>query len=199
VRVEGRYDSEMPEFPPASDSALAPMLLISMPQLTDPNFLRTVVLLCDHGQDGAFGLVLNRRMDEPAHEVVRPDPPLDIRADVHLYTGGPVEPFRAWVLTAHPDLDPEALRVSDGVYLAASADLIRQALQSPPQPGLRIVVGYAGWAPGQLEIELEESSWLLAPVQADLVFDTPPDEVWATAIRRLGADPGMLHSSPGVH
>ncbi|MDP1572553.1 MAG: YqgE/AlgH family protein [Vicinamibacterales bacterium] len=182
-----------------TDAALAPVLLISMPQLTDPNFLRTVVLLCDHGEDGAFGLVVNRRMEEPAHEVIRPDPPLEIREDVHLYTGGPVEPFRAWVLTASAEVDPEAMRVTDGVYLAASPDLIRQALQSPPEPGLRIVVGYAGWAPGQLEVELAESSWLIAPVQADLVFETPIDEMWATALRRLGADPAMLHSSSGVH
>ncbi len=189
----------MPEIDSGSESALAPILLISMPQLTDPSFLRTVVLLCDHGEDGAFGLVVNRRMDEPAHEVIRPEPPIDIRDDVHLFTGGPVEPFRAWVLTTHPELDSESLRVSDGVYLAASPDLIRRALQSPPEPGLRVVVGYAGWAPGQLEIELAESSWLIAPVQADLVFDTPIDDMWATAIRRLGADPAMLHSSTGVH
>lgn len=188
----------MSEADPA-DAALAPVLLISMPQLTDPNFLRTVVLLCDHGDDGAFGLVVNRRMEEPAHEVIRPEPPLEIREDVHLYTGGPVEPFWAWVLTASGEMDPEAMRVSDGVYLAASPDLIRLALQSPPAPGLRIVVGYAGWAPGQLEVELAESSWLIAPVQADLVFETPIDEMWATAIRRLGADPAMLHSSSGVH
>jgi putative transcriptional regulator len=189
----------MPEIDPASEPALAPVLLISMPQLTDPNFLRTVVLLCDHGEEGAFGLVVNRRMDEPAHEVIRPEPPMDIRDDVHLYTGGPVEPFRAWVLTSHPEMDPDAMRVSDGVYLAASPRLIRQALQSPPEPGLRVVVGYAGWAPGQLEVELAESSWLIAPVQADLLFDTPAGEMWAAAIRRLGADPAMLHSSPGVH
>jgi putative transcriptional regulator len=184
---------------PGSATALAPVLLISMPQLVDPNFLRTVVLLCDHGTDGAFGLVINRRMDEPAHEVIRPEPAIEIREDVHLFTGGPVEPFRAWVLTTHGELDPDAILVSDGVYLAASPDLIRHALQAPPEPGLRVVVGYAGWAPGQLETELAESSWLVAPVQADLVFDTPVDQMWTAAIRRLGADPAMLHSSTGVH
>jgi putative transcriptional regulator len=182
-----------------SASALAPVLLISMPQLTDPNFLRTVVLLCDHGEDGAFGLIVNRRMEEPAHEVIRPDPPLDIREDIHLYTGGPVEPFRAWVLTTEGGLDPDATQVADGVYLAASPDLIRQALQRAPAPHLRVLVGYAGWAPGQLEVELAESSWLIAPVEADLVFETPAEEMWAAAIRRLGADPAMLHTSTGVH
>lgn len=189
----------MPDLDSGSAPALAPVLLISMPQLTDPNFLRTVVLLCDHGEDGAFGLIVNRRMEEPAHEVIRPDPPLDIREDVHLYTGGPVEPFRAWVLTSDAAADPDALRVADGVYLAASPDLIRHALQAPPAPHLRVVVGYAGWAPGQLETELAESSWLVAPVEADLVFETDVDDMWTTAIRRLGADPAMLHSSSGVH
>jgi putative transcriptional regulator len=189
----------MTEFDPPLDSTLAPALLISMPQLTDPNFLRTVVLLCDYGADGAFGLVVNRRMEEPAHEVIRPEPPIEIHDEVHLYTGGPVEPFRAWVLTKCRDLDPDAMHVADGVYLAASADLIRRTLQTPPDSAIRLVVGYAGWAPGQLETELAESAWLIAPVQPDLVFDMPLDEVWATAIRRLGAEPAMLHSSPGVH
>src|SRR5690606_36031724 len=101
------------------DLGIAPVLLVSMPQMLDPNFARTVVLLAEYGTHGAFGLVVNRRMEEPAHEVVKPSPPIAIRQDVFLYVGGPVEPNRAWVLTGHRELDGDALEVSEGVYLSA--------------------------------------------------------------------------------
>lgn len=184
----------MPEEP-----NLAPVLLVSMPQMLDPNFARTVVLLAEYGRHGAFGLVVNRRMNEPAHEVIRPDPPMDIRKDVHLFVGGPVEPNRAWVLTAHRELDTDALEIQSGVYLSASPTLIRHALQSSPDPQLRLVIGYAGWGPGQLDDELAASSWLMAPVHPDLVFEIPIEEMWETAIRRLGAEPSALQGSSGVH
>lgn len=180
-------------------SSLSPVLLVSMPQMLDPNFTRTVVLLAEYGRHGAFGLVVNRQMPEPANAVIRAEPPLDIRDDVHLYVGGPVEPSRAWVLTAHRELDPEALEVVDGVYLSASADLIRHALQSPPDGNVRVVIGYAGWAAGQLDEELAASAWLMAPADPDLVFDTPLEAMWEAAIRRLGADPSTLQTSSGVH
>src|SRR5688572_7961503 len=181
------------------DPSIAPVLLVSMPQMLDPNFAQSVVLLAEYGTHGAFGLVVNRQMIEPAHEVIRPDPPMNIQKDVHLYVGGPVEPNRAWVLTAHRDLDSEALEIIDGVYLSASPDSIRHALQTSPDPRLRLVIGYAGWGPGQLDDELAASAWLMAPVQSDLVFDVPLNQIWETAIRRLGAEPSALQTSSGVH
>jgi putative transcriptional regulator len=183
----------------SEESAIAPVLLLSMPQMLDPNFSRTVVLLAEYGTHGAFGLVVNRVMAEPAHEVIRPEPPMDIRKDVFLYVGGPVEPNRAWVLTHHRELDADALEVTDGVYLSAAPGLIRQTLQSSPDPQVRLIVGYAGWAAGQLDEELAASAWLMAPVQADLLFETPVDVMWETAIRRLGAEPSTLQASSGVH
>jgi putative transcriptional regulator len=182
-----------------ANASLAPVLLVSMPQMADPNFSKTVVLLAEYGAHGAFGLVLNRQMPEPAQAIVTSDEPLTIHPQMHLFTGGPVEPTRAWILTARPELDPEALEVMSGIYLSASASLVRRTLQSAPDPGVRMVVGYAGWGAGQLDVELAESSWLLAPVEADLIFTTPVDDMWATAIRRLGAEPSMLQGSSGVH
>jgi len=170
-----------------------------MPQMLDPNFARTVVLLAEYGTHGAFGLVVNRQMSELAHEVVTPDPPMEIHKDVRLFVGGPVEPNRAWVLAADKDVDEEALEVCDGVHLSAAPDAIRRALQSAPNPRMRLIIGYAGWGPGQLDNELAASAWLMAPVEADLVFDVPVDNMWETAIRRLGAEPSALQSSPGVH
>ena len=184
---------------PSDDRSLSPILLVSMPQMLDPNFTRSVVLLAEYGRHGAFGIVVNRRMSEPANAVIRAEPPIDIRDDVHLFVGGPVEPSRAWVLTAHRELDPEALEVASGVYLSASPDLIRHALQSPPDATLRIIIGYAGWGAGQLDEELAASAWLMAPVDVGLVFQTPLESMWEAAIRRLGADPSALQGSSGVH
>ncbi|MEW6322501.1 MAG: YqgE/AlgH family protein [Acidobacteriota bacterium] len=183
----------------SDDHGVAPVLLVSMPQMVDPNFTRTVVLLAEYGREGAFGIVVNRLMEQPASDVITADPPLDVDPDLHLYVGGPVEPFRAWILTSHRELDAEAFEVKEGVYLSASPALIRHTLQSPPDPSIRLVVGYAGWGAGQLDDELAASAWLMAPVEPDLIFDTPLDAMWETAIRRLGAEPSGLQASSGVH
>lgn len=182
-----------------ADASLAPVLLVSMPQMLDPNFSKTVVLLAEYSANGAFGLVLNRRMDEPAKAVVTADEPLNIHPSMYLYTGGPVDPTRAWILTADVNLDPEALEVMNGVYLSASSTLVRKTLEATPDPHTRMVVGYAGWGAGQLDVELAEGSWLLAPVQSDLIFDIATEKMWEAAIRRLGAEPSMLQGSSGVH
>lgn len=182
-----------------ANESLAPVLLVSMPQMLDPNFAKTVVLLAEYTAQGAFGLVLNRRMDEPARSLVTADEPLHIHPGMYLYTGGPVEPTRAWILTEKNDLDDEALEVIPGVYLSASPTLVRRTLESEPDPATRMVVGYAGWGAGQLDVELAQGSWLMAPVQPDLIFKTSADTMWETAIRRMGAEPSMLHGSSGVH
>ena len=173
-------------------------LLLSMPQLQDPNFSRTVVLLCDFGPDGAFGLVLNRPTDVAASTMVRLDPPVEGGNDLPLWIGGPVEPERGWILLGEePPTDFK--RIRDGLYLSTSQDLLREVLETTPAPRARVIAGYAGWGPGQLDEELAHSSWLLSDVELDLVFDTPADAMWEAAIRRMGADPSMLTGSHGVH
>ena len=110
----------------SSTSSLAPVLLLSMPQLADPNFHRSVVLLCEHGAEGAFGLVLNRPTETPASEVIRLDPPVAAEGALRLWIGGPVEPQRGWILLDEKPAESDAVCVCDGVYLSASADLVRK-------------------------------------------------------------------------
>ena len=179
--------------------SLAPALLLSMPQLQDPNFARTVVLLCEYAPEGAFGLVLNRPTDVEASSAVKLEPPLSAGNGLRLWIGGPVEPQRGWIIV---DRDPEstdARRIVDGVYLSSSPLLLRRVLETDPQPRARVLAGYAGWGPGQLDDELAESSWLIASVEPDLIFDVEASHMWETAIRRLGADPTTLQTSRGVH
>ncbi|HEX2342918.1 MAG TPA: YqgE/AlgH family protein [Vicinamibacterales bacterium] len=179
--------------------SLAPTLLLSMPQLQDPNFVRAVILLCEHEPDGAFGLVLNRPTDVAAASVVRLDPPLSEDSGLVLWMGGPVEPQRGWILLGEEPSGTDARRIVDGVYLSASPVLLRRVLEERPAPRARVLAGYAGWGPKQLDGELEQSSWLLADVQPDLIFDVDALTMWETAIRRLGADPTALQMSKGVH
>lgn len=176
-----------------------PTLLLSMPQMQDPNFARTVVLLCDYLPDGAFGLVLNRPTELPASEMVRLEPPVVPGNQLPLFIGGPVQPERGWILVAEPPPEPDFRTVIDGLYLSTSPDLLRRVLESRTEPRARVVAGYAGWGPGQLDAELAQSAWLMADVQLDLVFDVDALAMWETAIRRLGADPSQLQVSPGVH
>jgi putative transcriptional regulator len=179
--------------------AFRPTLLLSMPQLQDPNFARTVVLLCDYVPEGAFGLVLNRPTDMPASSMVRLEPPLNAGNDLPLHVGGPVEPERGWILLTDEPAEVDYRTIRPGLYLSTSPELLRQVLESIPAPRARVLAGYAGWGPGQLDAELAQSAWLMGDVDVDLIFDVDPSRMWETAIRRLGADPSALQASHGVH
>ena len=91
------------------------------------------------------------------------------------------------------------MRVAEGVSLSTSPDLLQRLLAPNPPQDARLMVGYSGWGPGQLEAELNASAWLIGEVDCDLIFNTPADHMWETAIRRLGADPATLQMSRGVH
>src|SRR5262245_24308105 len=127
-------------------SSLAPSLLVAMPQLQDPNFSKSVVLLCEHREEGAMGLVINRCTDTLAAAIVQLDPPIQNEADSSLpvWIGGPVDPARGWLLLAE-DLG-DGIEVSPGLYLSASRDLLRRVLEtSSLADRCRFLVGYAGW------------------------------------------------------
>ena len=136
-----------------------------------------------------------RAMEVPLNS---PDPLTSIAALAKAFEG-------RMAVGAGTVLSPDKV---DGVHQAGGRfiitpntrpDVIRRALCSAPDPRLRLVIGYAGWGPGQLDNELAASAWLMAPVEADLVFEVPVDRMWETAIRRLGAEPSALQSSSGVH
>jgi putative transcriptional regulator len=168
-------------------ASLAPSLLLSMPQLLDENFCRTVVLLCKHNDEGAFGLVVNR-------------PLVTNKRDLEVWIGGPVEPERSWILVGGDEpSDLPVVRVADGLSLSTSPDMLQRLLEPDPPMNARLIVGYAGWGPGQLEAELNASAWLIGEVDRELIFNTPAERMWETAIRRLGADPATLQMSRGIH
>ena len=194
-----------------ASSSLAPALLLSMPQLLHPDFSRTVVLLCKHDQTGAFGLVVNRPLITSGTVVVEVRAEGDLverkstassERELQVWVGGPVEPQRSWILVGHDEDATEEQRggrIADGLYLSTSPDLLHRVLGSKPPRRTRLIVGYAGWGPGQLDAEIQQSAWLISDVDRELIFTTPADRMWEAAIRRLGADPATLQVSRGVH
>jgi putative transcriptional regulator len=183
------------------EESIAPTLLLAMPQMQDPNFSRSVVLLCEHGSEGAIGFVVNRPTELSAASAVQLDPPLKGDSGLRLWTGGPVEKHRGFLLLgADPGVESE--RIGDGFHLTASADVLRRLLEADPHEiggqRCRLLLGYAGWGPGQLDSELAQSAWIMVPADPDLVFSTPADEMWETAIRGLGIDPMALAPAPGI-
>jgi putative transcriptional regulator len=174
-----------------------------MPQLLDPNFNRTVVLLIKHSEEGAFGLVVNRPLVTSGRVVVNLDrrERFETERELEVWVGGPVEPQRSLILVgdaAEAEGAP-VMPIADRLYLSTSPELVRRLLEPSPPASSRLLVGYSGWGPGQLEAELNDSAWLISDVDRDLIFETPPDRMWEAAIRRLGADPATLQMSRGVH
>jgi putative transcriptional regulator len=173
-----------------------------MPQLRDPNFRRSVVLLVHHGEEGTFGVVLNRQTELTAKGLCstlevdwRGEPQKVIR------WGGPVQPQTGWLLFgADVDVTEEddVKCIGDGVRFAGSLDVLRRVAQDPPQD-LHVMLGYAGWGPGQLENELSEGAWLIAPVTLDAVFDVDASVMWDHVLRSLGIEPSTLIASRGIH
>ncbi|MFT5442051.1 MAG: putative transcriptional regulator [Myxococcota bacterium] len=188
----------------SDDQTLTSAFLVAMPQLEDPNFQRSVMLIVEHDENGTFGLVLNRTVDLLASTLCaslevkwRGDPKANIR------WGGPVEQDTGWLLFDAPsslDLDDPAItRVGDGgLYLARSLEVLRQVSSDPPG-GIRFYLGYAGWGPGQLESEMAQGAWLVAPMSHSAVFEAPIESIWDNAVRSLGINPASLVSTQGVH
>lgn len=183
-------------------SSLAPTFLVAMPQLLDPNFRRAVVLLVHHDEDGTFGIVLNRSTEITA-------PGLCATLDIAWHGaqaepigwGGPVQPQTGWVLfDDESDLGygDDVKCVADRVQFAGSLDVLRRIAVAPPQR-LRLLLGYAGWGPGQLEMELAEGAWLLAPVSREVVFDVDTAQMWDHVLRSMGIEPATLIATRGVH
>jgi putative transcriptional regulator len=171
---------------------LAPGFLVAATQLQDPNFRKAVVLLLQQGADGALGLVIN---DESPLLLVDlcDDHEIDYSGDPdkRVRKGGPVQPEQGLVLYGDEHEDPEGQQVTKGLHVSASRVTLAR-LCKLDHGRFHCFSGYAGWGPGQLEREIGEGSWILAPVSADTVFDRSPEEIWVDTLRRLGIDPTSL-------
>jgi len=170
-----------------SGDSLKGNLLVAAPALVDPNFRRTVVLVAEHGEAGAMGVVLNRPSETAVAEAV-PELVSLAGEEEPVFVGGPValESLLALAEVEDPD-DASELVVGTVAFV-----------QDPDVPALRgrVFVGYAGWSPGQIEAELVEESWIVVPAEPDDVFSDEPDELWSSVLRRQGGPLALLASIP---
>lgn len=173
-------------------------LLLSAPSLLDPNFMHTVVLMVQHDDDGAFGLVVNRPTDATLGDLLPEHPALrDATAVVH--GGGPVGLDSLQVLHRAPEALHGGVSVAPGVYLGADLADVAALLASGARAAdsVRFVLGYSGWGAGQLDLELQTGSWVPRPLDAALVFsEGTPEAIWRRALRGLGDSGAGLASQP---
>lgn len=178
---------------------LAPGLLLAMPQLGDPNFHRSVVLMIEHGDSGSMGLVVNKNAPLTLGELARGQS-MKIATERNpqaVFVGGPVEPHRGFIL--HDDATvAEKHTVLPGLYLSVTLDALGPLLENPG-PRVRFCLGYSGWGPQQLESEMKTGSWLFAEAAVDAILDGNPAQLWEETLRGMGVDPAMLMVGRGLH
>jgi putative transcriptional regulator len=171
-------------------ASLRGQLLIASPQLLDPNFARTVLLVVEHNEEGAIGLVLNRPSEVAVADAV-PELSELVEDGSLVYVGGPVEPG-AVMVTAELDDPADAASLVFGSVGLLHGDIDRAL--APRR--VRVFAGYAGWAPDQLEGELAEDSWILEPAEPDDVFSDDADALWGQVLRRKGGRYGLIARMP---
>jgi len=172
----------------------AGILLIADPFLKDPNFLRTVVLLCEHSQQGSFGFVLSKQIEQTLDELI---PNLE-GCNLPVYYGGPVQADTIHFLHQFPDLIPDSVKVSPGIYWGGNFETVTTLIKnnSIDLNRIKFFIGYSGWGDGQLTGELEEKSWLTVSANRKLVFNTDHDLIWKGSLRELGGNYEQMINYP---
>lgn len=172
-----------------------PGLLIASPQLRDPNFAKTVVLMCQHDEDGALGIIINRggqvSIGAVTEQLALAQPS---SADDATWWGGPVGQGTGFVIWKGSAPDDEGWNPGGGVAVSASVEQLEQLVDADAE--FHLALGYAGWGPGQLDTEIEEGSWLYVDVDPAIVFEAPMNERWPRALAMLGLRPDLVWMPP---
>ncbi|MDX2159010.1 MAG: YqgE/AlgH family protein [Hyphomicrobiaceae bacterium] len=192
----------------AADTSLQGQLLLAMPTMIDKRFHRAVIYMCRHSEDGAMGIIVNhrakdlsftgllRQLDLVGDDVEETVPAALLDKAVHV--GGPVSTERGFVLHSSDFVIDEAtLKVSSGICLTATVDMLRAIAGGRGPRQSILALGYSGWAPGQLENEIQANGWLHCPADKDLVFSPDVDLTYDRALSKIGIDPAFLVSSAG--
>ena len=190
------------------DGYLDGQLLIAMPVMNDPRFERSVIYMCAHSSEGAMGIIVNR----PAGSIDFPGllVQLDIITTAEQITlpenaemmkvmkGGPVDTGRGFVLHSSDFFIEDAtLNIDEGICLTATVDILRAIAKGSGPKHAILALGYAGWAPGQLENEIQHNGWLHCDADPELIFGGDVDEKYASALRKIGINVGMLSNEAG--
>jgi putative transcriptional regulator len=183
-------------------------MLIAMPTMRDERFLRSVIYVCAHSSEGAMGIIVNQPAPNikfsdllvqleviPAADLIELPPEA---GTVKVLKGGPVETGRGFVLhSADFFIENSTLPIDDGICLTATLDILKAIARGKGPESALLALGYAGWAPGQLETEIQENGWLHCPADLELIFGPDVEGKYSKALRKIGIDPGKLSSEAG--
>jgi putative transcriptional regulator len=182
-------------------TALTNQLLIAMPGLRDSNFARSVAFLCQHGDDGAMGIIVNRLSEYRLGDVLAQmnmSSAIAEVVDAPVLIGGPVQPERGFVLHSSQGEWESSFKISDQFSVTTSRDILAAMAEGKGPRHAVVALGYAGWGAGQLEQELRENAWLTAPAVEEILFRTPLESRWEAAAALLGvSNPSQLSSYAG--
>lgn len=170
-------------------SSFKHQFLISMPSMAESHFAHTITYVCDHDEEGAMGLIINRPTDIPLNEIFSQ---LEIddntRAHAHqpIYSGGPVQTDRGFILHPNDKQWDSTINIAGNISLTTSKDILSAIARGEGPSDSLVALGYAGWGAGQLEEELADNFWLIVPASEDIIFNTPHDERLKAAVAQLG-------------
>lgn len=174
--------------------------LIAMPAMADPHFSKTLTFICEHNEQGALGVVVNRPIDLTVHallEQIDLKPQSDAAKLIPVHYGGPVQTDRGFVLHSPAGAWQSTLAVSDSIGLTTSKDILQAVAQGEGPAQMLVTLGYAGWAPGQLEREMAQNAWLTVQADPRILFDTPAERRYDAGLKLLGIDLAMLSDAAG--
>ena len=194
-------DLNTPSEQPSLSESLAGHLLVATPQMTDPRFRRAVIFMCQHDTEAAMGLVVNQpntdlSLQKLTEHLNLNQPSLDTTEPV--YTGGPVEPQRGYILHTDDQMLPETIPIANGICLSLHVDMIAEITRGFGPAFAKVMLGYAGWSAGQLEDEMRENMWVHLPATTDILFRTDTDFLWEKSFARIGLNPATLSSTSGT-
>ncbi len=180
--------------------SLENQFLLAMPSMRDPRFVDSVSLVCQHNDEGAIALVINKPITQSLQEVF-----LQMQLSIEnldnpeqlILSGGPVQPEAGFVLHACKGEWEATLVISDQLFLTSSADILEAISQGSGPKEYLFLLGYAGWTAGQLEMELEQNAWFHQPVSHDTLFDTPPERIANKVIQESGIDLSRISTHVG--
>ena len=185
---------------PRDNGYLTGQMLVAMPQMLDERFVKSVIYMCAHTEDGAMGLVVNKILED----INFPDllEQLDINSktngkDIGVHFGGPVESGRGFVLHSSDYQQDGTMVIDPQIALTATTDILRDIAKGAGPAQSLLALGYAGWGPGQLDAELQANGWLSVDAEPDLVFGIEPDKAWQIALAKIGIDASMLSGEAG--
>jgi putative transcriptional regulator len=179
---------------------LTGQIIVSMPSLEDERFYKTVIYMCAHSSEGSMGIIINKKIDYDLYpdllEQLGIDKPLD-KKKLFIRYGGPIESGRGFVLHSDDMIRKETLNIDKGVALTSTAEFFDDLSIGKGPKNSILALGYAGWAPGQLEVEILQNSWMSLPVDTSFLFDDEVSRKWTQAYKIMGVDPNNLSFQSG--